>query len=909
MNLTWNYVVGLFGALTAAFIGGVAFAQVPTLTPDQLQMLQQQQQQQHGAITSQMQQQSVTPRETILEPTAPSAPLAQSEMERILSTRSGMTLRQYGYDQLGVGRSVYLPQIGAVQDTYILGSGDEIVLTLRGQENSEFRAQVDRDGNVTFPRLQPISAGGRSFGQFRQDLANAIHRALVSTEGFVTIGRLRQINVMVSGEVGSPGVRTLTGLSTVADAIFVSGGITKSGSLRKVRLVRNGQERTVDLYSMLVGRVRSGNFTLTDGDKIIVPPVGATVAIAGEVRRPGIYELAAGQTTIRVRDAVELASGMTVPGSYIVSLLRTLPDGRRQMVDVTGGTGAVLRDGEIVFVRTSVNQSVNQVAIVGAVRAPGSAAIDKFKTIHDLLPSPDVLLPGAYLLFGFVERTDPVTLGRSVVPFSPIAVIQGKTNFPLKSDDTVHILTKDDMRDLIDRVAAPETTTAATGKGPGVPGAGNAAAPGKTNPTTTTPSGGTTAAGPQAAASQGVAQAVARGLEAAAANGTLPAGSAGDIAALAGTAAPAAAAAPAATTNSGLVGIDIIQGGLYGKIIADYRVIVSGAVHEPGIYLVYPGTPLSDLLVVAGGLTDDADMSSFELTSSELDNKAGTSVTQRRVLPANSETFSSILLKPYDRVVFHVIYSNRNFGAVKIAGEVLHPGSFDILRGEKLSSVLRRAGGFTQDGYAEGTVFRRTSVAEAEQQETDRITADLRNQLLAYVMKPPSNNAQPLSAEAIATIEGLLVQVSVTRSMGRMPVVADLKALDEHPELDTVLEPGDTIDIPRRPATVMIVGDVLRPGAQRYASSLSVGRYIEKAGGTSEQADTSRIIVVLPDGSVSSAGNSWLNFGSNDIPAGSTIYVPRKLEVYEFRQLLTDSIQIVSQLATTAAALAVLSKQ
>jgi len=128
------------------------------LTPDQLQQLQQ------GRGSSNASQ-TGTPQEVILEPNAPANPtLPPSRLERILSSRAGVKLSQFGYDQLGVGRAVTLSQMGAVQDDYVLGPGDEIVVSLRGQENAEYRVAVNRDGYVTLPRMNPVSAGGRRFG-------------------------------------------------------------------------------------------------------------------------------------------------------------------------------------------------------------------------------------------------------------------------------------------------------------------------------------------------------------------------------------------------------------------------------------------------------------------------------------------------------------------------------------------------------------------------------------------------------------------------------------------------------------------------------------------------------------------------------------------------------------------------
>ena len=229
------------------------------------------------------------------------APLPPSRLEQIMSSRAGIRLQQFGYDQLGSGRSVTIAQTGAVQDDYILGPGDQIVVSLRGQENSDFRAAIDRSGQVLLPRLKPISAIGRSFSSFRQDLEAAVRRAYVATEATVSVATVRQIRVLVSGEVNNPGQRTLSGLSSAVDALLLSGGVRKTGSLRNIRIQRSGREYNVDLYSVLTSRGGGADLRLTDGDRVVVPPLGPTVAVAGLVRRPGIYELPARATSVTAR--------------------------------------------------------------------------------------------------------------------------------------------------------------------------------------------------------------------------------------------------------------------------------------------------------------------------------------------------------------------------------------------------------------------------------------------------------------------------------------------------------------------------------------------------------------------------------------------------------------------------------
>ena len=155
--------------------------------------------------------------------------LPSSRLEQIMSARAGATLKQFGYDQLGQGRSVAFTQTGAVQDDYVLGLGDEIVVSLRGQENNEFRVTVDRNGQILLPRLNPISAAGRTFGEFQADVQAAVKRAFVATTAFVSIGRVRQATVLVTGEVNIPGQRIVPGLSSIMDALVLSGGVKKAG--------------------------------------------------------------------------------------------------------------------------------------------------------------------------------------------------------------------------------------------------------------------------------------------------------------------------------------------------------------------------------------------------------------------------------------------------------------------------------------------------------------------------------------------------------------------------------------------------------------------------------------------------------------------------------------------------------
>jgi polysaccharide export outer membrane protein len=391
--------------------------------------------------TSQLpQNQTLQPQSNMLAPRLP-----PSRLEQILSARAGVRLQQFGYDQLGVGRSVTVPETGAVADDYIMGPGDEVVVSLRGQENSDFRTTVDRNGRVVLPRLASIPAAGRSFGSFRQDVDSAIHRAYVASTASTALGRVRQISVLVSGEVNVPGQRLVTGLSSVVDALLLSNGIKKSGSLRNVRIQRAGQVYVVDLYSVLTGSGSGGAMRLADGDRIIVTPLGPTVTVAGLVRRPGIYELPSGARSITARALLSLAGGQEVRGRYRLSIQRIEADGRLNLAALAGDNG-VVRDSEILRVELGADLAGAQATLSGGIGLAGQYAVTTGTRLSDVIRAPGALGLSPYTLFGIIVRKDPRTLLRSLNAFTPVAILDGREDQLLQSDDLIRPITLDEAQ-------------------------------------------------------------------------------------------------------------------------------------------------------------------------------------------------------------------------------------------------------------------------------------------------------------------------------------------------------------------------------------------------------------------------------------------------------------------------------
>jgi protein involved in polysaccharide export with SLBB domain len=847
-----------------------------------------------------------------------------SRLEEQYSARAGVPLRQFGYGLVANGGTVYSTLNGAIQDDYILGAGDQIDVMLQGQQTASYTVQVDRNGQVILPGLPPIPASGRHFSAFRGDLEAVVRRVYIQTHVFVSIGQVRQISVRVVGEVTNPGVFAATGLSTVLDALNLAGGIKKTGSLRGVTLVRGGNSYRIDLYSMLSAHGRTPDMVLAQGDRIVVPPIGTTVALAGEVRRPGIYELQLGSRSISGRNLLALGDGPEIRGSYRVMLLRIRPDGKQQFVDMSDVPNPIVADSEILFVNKSVNIATGNVTLTGAVRISGQFALNRAGTLHDLLPSFDTFAPMPYMLLGVIERTDPTTLQRVLIVFSPIHVVQGRENRTLVTNDVVHILTYAEMKYLEGTGAAmvpndrspqlnqfgpnasqqgtAQTFTLSSGATVGSSSAGQSAGNialtpvainGAPSPYAVTP-GASLALAPAANGQGQAVPAQATTLQYAATEDRPPPAPPG----------VGERFSPMPVTPvSDLTTLSADDTAFYRHSLAEYRTTLNGSFRIPGPYLMAPGTTLAEGIAAAGGLGADVDLSSFVITSVDIDGASGSSTTRRATFRMPTDQFASVVLKRYDTVEFHDVYADRQDGLVKLEGQVRYPGTYSILRGERLSSLLARAGGLTDIAYPYGAVFTRPSVAAAEHAAFVRQADQMESQLAAYL-----SSAQ-ITPEAVNYLEVLTMRLRNAPPVGRIAIEADPAALVVHPEFDIMLQSGDALVIPSRPADVLIAGEVLNPGSVVYRKELSVKDYIQMAGGATRLADDGNAFIVYPDGSASPVHQGMWTFDGPKIIPGSMIVVPRDVSPpINWLTLVDDVTRIMGELAITGASLAVIGK-
>jgi protein involved in polysaccharide export with SLBB domain len=219
-------------------------------------------------------------------------------------------LPRYGMSFFRRPPSTYAPlESVPVTAGYLLGPDDELVITLWGMVEESFNVTVTRDGLANVPHIGSVRLAGYSLEEAKRILRGAFDRYFTDYQINVSMGKLRSVTVYVTGDVRQPGAYTVSSFSTLVNALLVSGGPSDSGSLRRVELKRGGKTIVVfDMYDLLLRGDKTKDVRLLPEDVIFVPPVGPLVGLAGEIRRPGVYELK-GKT--RVQDLLYLAGGIS----------------------------------------------------------------------------------------------------------------------------------------------------------------------------------------------------------------------------------------------------------------------------------------------------------------------------------------------------------------------------------------------------------------------------------------------------------------------------------------------------------------------------------------------------------------------------------------------------------------------
>ncbi len=846
--------------------------------------------------------------------------LEEKKEEKRLKER----LEQFGYDLFAGNTTTFAPVSDIpIPSEYVVGPGDTLQVFLYGKESAEYALQVNREGVLSFPGIGPIQVAGMRFDELKNSLLERINQQMIGVRATITLGQLRSIRVFVLGDVQRPGSYTVSALSTMTNALFVSGGITKIGSLRNIQLKRKGKVVTsLDLYDLLLRGDTSKDTRIQPGDVLFVPPVGRVVGVGGEVRRPALYEIKHEKS---LSDLLKMAGGL-LPTADLesVQVERINASDERVLRDLSlhapKAGEMVLQNGDIVRVYSVLEKMEQVVELTGHVQRPGGSEWFEGMRVSDLLRSSRDLLRKADLEYLLIKREQPATGKIEVLTTSLTEAWQatgGKADLLLMPRDQVTVLPLGKGRsEPLDQLTALLRLEERYGDPARVVSIyGNVRYPGEY------PYRQKMQIHDLVRASMGVLPKTdmeyallrrevgeARALEVHSFSlRKVMQGQSEQILQpgdkLLILSAEQEQEQERQKSRSELVG-DLIQE-MRAQATHQYPapvVRIGGVVKFAGDYPLEPEMTLQQLVAAAGGYQESAYTLEAELTRREVVDGSYRDISHQIVrLGEHEGEAGDIVLQPHDFLNIHKLplWDEREF--VTIEGEVQFPGTYPVSRGETLFDLMQRAGGLTQYAFPQGAVFMRETLKKREQKEMDAVADRLQKQIGALSLE--GGEKKEANTAELAMAKELVKQLRDTKALGRLAI--DLELLLEGGESSLVLSGGDHLVVPSRSQEVTVLGEVFHPTSHLFEAGKNRLDYVNLSGGATKLADTSNVYVVRANGKVLAAKRiAWFRAAHDEeIGPGDTVVVPLDVRPTTFMGDLKDISQILYQLATTTAAL------
>ena len=659
-----------------------------------------------------------------------------------------------------------------IPQNYVLGPDDQVIVDIYGASQHTLIHTISPEGTITVSDFGPIYLSGLTVKQAEEKLRNTIGARYQSSELRLTIGNTRTIQVDIMGEVRSPGTYHLSAFANVLYALYRAGGISSLGTLRNIKVYRNGKViTTVDIYDYILNGQLAGNIDLKDNDVIQVPPYECLVGVTGNVKRPMFYEMRDGESLATL---IQYAGGFT-GDAYKSSVRLVRKTGERYKVYNVGEfemTTFKLEDGDALTVDGMINRYENMVEVKGAVFRPGQFQLGAgVNSVKSLIEAAEGVTEDAFTGHAVLHRLKE-DRSLEILPVDVQGILDGKVaDVPLKNEDVLFIPTEKDLR--VERILT-----------------------------------------------------------------------------------------------------------------------ITGEVMTPGTYEYADNTTVEDLIVQAGGLTDQASLARVDVSRRILDPKSTTKTSEI----SKSYTFEikdglvidgerGFLLEPYD--VVHVrrspaFHTARN---ITVNGEVNYEGSFTLENKEmRLTDAIRMAGGITEQAYLRGARLTRTMTEEERVRMSSTLDA----------------------VRLILTDKGDSVAWNKMDLGTTYPLAIDLDGALKNPgsDKDVILREGDVIDVPEYNSSVKVSGDVFFPNTVFYESGKNYKYYVAQAGGFGHRAKKSRSFIVYQNGQI-----GLTKKGAKPEP-GCEIVVPSKKKRNPINiASIVGALSGTASLASMAAAIVIAAKR
>ena len=663
----------------------------------------------------------------------------ESDVQATSTTNEGTGKRVFGRDIFNNRNLTFEPNMNiATPQNYVLGPGDQVIVDIYGASQKTETLTVSPEGSVTVPGYGPIAVSGLTVAGAQAKLRRTLGSRYASSNLLLTVGQTRSIVVQVMGEVKLPGTYTLSAFATVFHALYRAGGTNDLGTLRNIKVYRQGKLITVvDIYEYILNGRLAGNVMLHDNDVISVGPYDCLVGITGNVKRPMFYEMRKDES---LSTLLKYAGGFTGDAhKKSVRLVRQSGE-RYQVYNVNEFDMAdfKIEDGDAVTVDGMINRYENMVEVKGAVFRPGQYQLGtNITSVRNLIEAAEGLTEDAFTSHAVLHRLK-ADRSLEVVPIDLQGIMAGSVaDVPLRNEDVLFIMTQEDLRQ-------------------------------------------------------------------------------------------------------------------------ERTLTITGEVMSPGVYEFADNVTIEDLIVMAGGLTDQASLAKVDVSRRIIDKRA----TAKNKEIAKTFTFElkdglvidgnrGFVLEPYD--IVHVRRSPafstpRN---ITVTGEVNYEGNFTLEnKNMRLTDALNMAGGITDAAYLRGARLLRTMNDE----ERVRYQASL-------------NAIRNVLSERGDSIAWNNLQNSTTYSIG---IELDKAVANPGGDYDLILREGDQIFVPEYNGTVKISGDVMFPNTVSYVAGKGYKKYVEQAGGFGNRAKKGKTFIVYQNGTIGLASK-----GAKPEP-GCEIIVPSK---------------------------------
>jgi protein involved in polysaccharide export with SLBB domain len=632
---------------------------------------------------------------------------------------------------------------------YVLGPNDQIAVSVYGVQEYSGDLLVSAEGNVSIPNVGLIRVAGLTIEAATQKIKNTMGSTVYTylrsggSKISVTLSKIRTIKVTIIG-ANRPATYRLSSLATVFNALYVSGGPTAFGTFREIELLRDNKLfKKIDLYRMLLNGDQSDNVGLKDNDVIRIPSYKTRVSIEGQVKRPGIFEVLAGENFANI---LAFASGFTDTAYQASVKVFAQTNKERQIKDLQQAQYNTYQPqiGDVFVVSKLLNRFSNRVKIAGAVYRPDVFELTNNLKVSDLIRKADGLTQDAYTGRAQIIRLQE-DLTRSVVSFDVAKALNNDAahNILLTREDEVLITSKQELKD-------------------------------------------------------------------------------------------------------------------------SFNVYIQGEIRKPGSFEFVQGLTLKDLIIQAGGLTDAAYKAIEIARIIKRDSITQQDLGATQIIVTQIDGDLSMAEASTPLSAFDVITVKRKAGytlpeSVRITGQVQYPGPYALsARNERVSAILKRAGGYTVDAFVEGAYLVHNKTLEEKKREDENI------ERAKKILKDSSG----------------LAQLEAQKNMAFIKVPLNLMGILNNPgsEEDLVLKVGDEIFIPKYDGQVKVGGAVLLTTQVPYSKNNSFDNYITAAGGYSADAIKRKAYIVYANGEAARSSKFLFFTTRPKVKPGSEIIVPKKVE-------------------------------